>query len=115
MGGITLKIYLYLALAVIAEIIATSALKPAMGFTKILPSVVVVLGYAAAFYLLSLVFQVLPVGITYAIWSGMGIVLITLVGAVVFKQIPDLPAIIGMALIVAGVVVIQVFSNFMEH
>lgn len=110
-----MKIYLYLILAVIAEIIATSALKPAMGFTKIIPSIIVLLGYAVSFYLLSLVFQVLPVGITYAIWSGAGIVLITIVGAVVFKQIPDLPAILGMVLIVAGVVVIQLFSQSVSH
>lgn len=110
-----MKVYIYLLLAVIAEVIATSALKPAMGFTKLLPSVIVVTGYATAFYLLSIIFQTLPVGITYAIWSGLGIVLVTLIGVLMFKQIPDLPAILGMVLIIAGVVVIQVFSKTMTH
>lgn len=110
-----MKVYIYLLLAVIAEVIATSALKPAMGFTKLLPSAIVVTGYATAFYLLSIIFQTLPVGITYAIWSGLGIVLVTLIGVLMFKQIPDLPAILGMVLIIAGVVVIQVFSKTMTH
>lgn len=106
-----MKVYLFLFLAVIAETIATSALKPAMGFTKPIPTLIALLGYASAFYLLSKVFQVMPVGITYAIWSGMGIVLITLIGTFVFKQTLDLPAILGMALIIAGVIVIQIFSQ----
>ncbi len=107
--------YVYLGIAIIAEVIATSALKASDEFTKVLPSVTVVVGYAAAFYFLTLVLRTIPVGIAYGIWAGLGIVLITIVGALVFKQIPDLPAVIGMALIVAGVVVVNVFSKTVSH
>ena len=107
--------YIYLGIAIIAEVIATSALKASDEFTKVLPSVTVVVGYAAAFYFLTLVLRTIPVGIAYGIWAGLGIVLITIVGALVFKQIPDLPAVIGMALIVAGVVVVNVFSKTVSH
>lgn len=107
--------YLYLAIAIVAEVIGTSALKATEGFTQPLPSAVVVVGYALAFYFLSLVLKTIPVGIAYAIWAGMGVVLITLVAAVMFRQVPDLPAIIGMLLIVAGVVVINAFSTTIEH
>jgi small multidrug resistance pump len=103
--------YLYLALAIVAEVIGTSALKAAEGFTRPLPSLAVVLGYGVAFYFLSLALQTIPVGIAYAIWSGMGVVLITLIGWVVFKQSLDRAALVGIGLIVAGVVVIQVASN----
>ena len=103
--------YLYLFMAILAEVIATSALKSAEGFTKLGPSLLVILGYGAAFYLLSLVLRELTVGITYAIWSGVGIVLVALVGVVAFREIPDTPAIIGMGLIIAGVTVIHTFSN----
>lgn len=108
-------VYVYLLLAIVSEVIATSALKPAMGFTRLLPSMVVVCGYGFSFYLLSIVFQTLPVGMTYAVWSGLGIVLITLIGVFAFKQIPDWPAILGMVLIVAGVAVIHLFSKAFEH
>jgi small multidrug resistance pump len=107
--------YLYLIVAVVAEVIATSALKMTHQFTRLVPSVVVVLGYAVAFYCLSQVLKTIPVGLAYAIWSGLGIVLVTAVGTVLFKQIPDLAAIIGMVLIVAGVVVINVFSKTTVH
>jgi small multidrug resistance pump len=103
--------YVYLFLAIAAEVVATSALKTSEGFSKLGPSLVVVLGYGFAFYLLSVVLQSLTVGITYAIWSGVGIVLVTLVGAVAFREIPDVPAVIGMGLIIAGVVVINAFST----
>ncbi len=103
--------YLYLFLAIAAEVVATSALKTSEGFTKLGPSLVVVVGYGCAFYLLSVVLEKLTVGITYAIWSGVGIVLVTLVGAVAFREIPDTPAVIGMGLIIAGVVVINAFST----
>jgi small multidrug resistance pump len=103
--------YLYLAIAIVAEVIGTSALKAAEGFTRPLPSLVVVVGYGAAFYFLSLALKTIPVGIAYAIWSGVGVALITLIGWVVFKQRLDAPALAGLALIVAGVVVIQVFSG----
>ena len=107
--------YVYLGIAIIAEVIATSALKASEEFTKLLPSVTVIVGYAAAFYFLTLVLRTIPVGIAYGIWAGLGIVLITIVGALVFRQIPDLPAIIGMGLIVTGVVIVNVFSKTVSH
>jgi small multidrug resistance pump len=103
--------YVWLAVAIVAEVVATSALRASEGFTRVLPSIIVVIGYAISFYLLSLTLKSIPVGIVYAVWSGVGIVLITLVAAVLFKQVPDLPGVIGMALIVAGVVVLNVFSK----
>ena len=107
--------YLYLAIAIIAEVAATSALKASEEFTNLLPSMIVVIGYGIAFYFMTLVLRVIPVGITYAIWSGLGIVLVTIVGIFLYKQMPDIPALIGMALIVAGVVVINVFSKTAGH
>ena len=103
--------YLYLGIAIAAEVIATSALKASDGFTRLLPSVVVALGYGVAFYFLSLVLKTVPVGVAYAIWSGAGIVLIGLIGWLVLKQPLDLPAALGMGLIIAGVAVIQLFSR----
>lgn len=103
--------YLYLALAILAEVVATSALKASQEFTKLAPSIIVLTGYGVAFYLMALVLRTIPIGITYAVWSGIGIVLITFVGAIFYKQIPDLPAIIGMGLIVLGVIVIYLFSE----
>ncbi|OJA05549.1 multidrug efflux SMR transporter [Halomonas sp. QHL1] len=107
--------FVYLVLAIVAEVIATSALKASMGFTRPLPSLVVVVGYGLAFYLLSLVLRTLPVGVAYAIWAGLGIVLVTLVGIVIFGEKPDLPAVVGISLIVAGVVMLQVFSKMNVH
>ncbi len=107
--------YVYLGIAIVAEVIATTALKASDEFTKLVPSVIVVLGYAAAFYFLTLVLRTIPVGIAYGIWAGLGIVLITIMGAVVFKQVPDGPAVVGMALIVAGVVIVNVFSKTVSH
>ena len=107
--------YLYLAIAIVAEVIATSALKASDEFTRLIPSMVVVIGYAVAFYFMTLVIRTIPIGITYAIWSGLGIVLIAAVGFVYYRQALDLPAIIGMGLIVSGVVVINVFSNTAAH
>jgi small multidrug resistance pump len=107
--------YLYLAIAIVSEVIGTSALKATDGFTKLIPSAIVVVGYGAAFYFLSLVLKSIPVGVAYAIWAGLGIVLVALVAAVIFKQVPDVPAIIGMVLIVSGVVVINVFSKTVIH
>ena len=107
--------FVYLILAIVAEVIATSALKASAGVTLPLPSLLVVGGYAVAFYLLSLVLRTLPVGVTYAIWAGLGIVLVTLVGIVVFGEKPDLPAVLGITLIVAGVVTLQVFSKMNVH
>lgn len=107
--------FVFLTLAIMAEVMATSALKASMGFTRPIPSLLVVVGYGVAFYLLSLVLRTLPVGIAYAIWAGLGIVLVTLVGIVAFGEKPDLPAVIGISLIVAGVVTLQVFSKMNVH
>lgn len=103
--------YLYLALAIVAEVSATSALKASAEFTRIIPSLIVIVGYGVSFYLMTLVLETMPVGITYAIWAGLGIILVAIVGAVVYKEIPDIPVLIGMALIIAGVVVIHVFEK----
>lgn len=103
--------YLYLGIAIVAEVIATSALKASESFTQLLPSLIVVVGYGVAFYCLAIVLKSIPVGIAYAIWSGVGIVLITLTGYILFDQKMDLAAILGLALIIAGVVVINVFSK----
>lgn len=107
--------WIYLLLAITMEVIATSALKPAHGFTKLFPSMIVIIGYGTAFYFLSLVLQSIPTGVAYAIWSGIGVVLITAVGYFIFRQTIDLPAIIGIILIVAGVVVINLFSTSVTH
>lgn len=107
--------YLYLAIAILAEVAATSALKASEEFTQLIPSIIVVVGYGIAFYLLTLVLRVMPIGITYAIWSGFGIVLVAVVGFFLYKQTPDIPAILGMCLIISGVVVIHVFSKTISH
>ncbi len=103
--------YWYLTIAIIAEVLATSALKESQGFSRLLPSLVVMAGYGASFYFLSLVLQTIPIGVAYALWAGLGIVLITIVGAVMFGQTMDLPAVLGIALIISGVVVLRVFSS----
>lgn len=107
--------WLYLAIAIGAEVIATSALKASDGFSKLWPSLIVVVGYGVAFVCLSLVMRSLHMGVVYAIWSGAGIVLISLAGVFLYRQVPDTPAIIGMGLIVAGVIVINVFSQSATH
>jgi len=107
--------YSYLAIAIIAEVIATSALKASEEFTKTIPSLIVIIGYGVAFYFLTHVLKTIPMGVTYAIWSGLGIVLVTIAGVLLYKQTPDLPAVLGMGLIVAGVLVINVFSKTVGH
>ncbi len=107
--------YLYLAIAIIAEVIATSALKASEEFTHWLPSSIVLVGYSASFYFMMLTLRELPIGITYALWSGIGIVLVTWVGAFYFQQKLDAPAIIGIAFIVTGVVIIQCYSSMVPH
>ncbi|MBV7297086.1 DMT family transporter [Enterovibrio paralichthyis] len=107
--------YVYLTIAIIAEVIATGALKSSDGFTNLVPSIVVVIGYAVAFYFLSLVLKSIPIGVAYAIWAGLGMVLISIVGLVVFKQKLDIAAVVGVLLIISGVVVIQVFSTTSGH
>lgn len=103
--------FLYLLIAIISEVVATSSLKASEGFTKLWPSVFVVIGYALAFYFLSITVKVMPVGITYALWSGIGIILVTIAGIIMYKQIPDTAAIIGMVFITAGVLIINIFSK----
>ena len=107
--------YIYFAAAIVSEVVATSALKASEQFTKLTPSLIVIIGYCISFYLLTLVLRTIPVGITYAIWAGVGIVLVALVGAILYKQIPDIPAVIGMGLIIAGVVIINVYSKTIIH
>ena len=107
--------YVYLALAIVAEVTGTTALASSQGFTRPLPSTVVVVGYGAAFYFLSLCLRHMSVGIAYAIWAGAGIVLIALLGLLVHGQRLDAPAVIGLGLIVAGVIVINAWSGMQLH
>jgi small multidrug resistance pump len=107
--------YLYLVIAIVAEVIATSALKASDGFAKLPFLAIMGIGYAIAFYFLALSIRTIPVGIAYGIWSAIGIVLIAAVGAVWFRQPLDLPAAIGLGLIIAGVVVVNVFSHMAAH
>ena len=107
--------WVYLLLAIVSEVVATSALKSSESFSRLWPSVLTVVGYGVAFYLLSLTLREMPVGIAYAIWSGVGIVLVSLAAGVLFGQKLDLPALIGMGLIVAGVIVINVCSKSVVH
>ena len=107
--------WLFLAVAIVAEVVGTSFLKASAGFTKPLPVVTVVLGYGLSFYFLSLTLETLPVGIAYAVWSGVGLVLITAVAWVAYGQTLDLPAVIGMGLILAGVLILNLFSTAAGH
>jgi small multidrug resistance pump len=112
---ITSRAWIYLGIAIAAEVIATSALKATAAFTRPGPSAIVIVGYGIAFYFLSLTLQTIPVGVTYAIWSGVGIVLITLVAWLMSGQSLDAGGIIGVALIAAGVIVLNVFSRSVAH
>ena len=107
--------YIYLAVAIVAEVIATSTIKLSAEFTKLLPSAVVIVGYGISFYLLALALRSIPVGIAYATWSGVGIALVTISGAIFYRQIPDLPAIFGMFLIISGVIIMNLFSKTIVH
>lgn len=107
--------WLALAIAICGEVIATTALKASNEFTRLIPSLIVVIGYCTAFYYMSISLRVLPVAIMYAIWSGMGIVLVSIIGWLVYKQKLDLPSIIGMGLIIVGVFVINLFSKSVGH
>lgn len=106
---------LFLLAAIACEVTATTALNYTHQFTRLLPSVITVVGYVASFYLLSMALRTVPIGIAYALWSGIGIVLIILIGVFVFKQQPDLPALIGIGLIMAGVMVINLWSHMAVH
>lgn len=107
--------YLLLGVAIVAEVIATTALKAADGFSRLGPSVVVVLGYGIAFTCLSFTLKTLPTGVAYAIWSGVGIVLVSALGWILHRQALDLPALIGLGLIIAGVLVVNLFSTSVAH
>ncbi|HJA15269.1 MAG TPA: QacE family quaternary ammonium compound efflux SMR transporter [Candidatus Butyricimonas faecavium] len=110
-----MKAFLFLFVAIIFEIIGTSVLKLSEQFTKVIPSIISIIAYITAFYFLSLTLKTIPVGIAYAIWSGVGIVLISVIGLVYFKQSLDLPAILGLGLIIAGVIIINIFSKSVAH
>jgi small multidrug resistance pump len=110
-----MKASLYLAIAIISEVIATTSLQASEQFTKFVPSVFVFLGYGIAFYCLSLTLKTIPIGIVYAIWSGVGMVLITLIGKIVYQQSLDLAGQIGIGLILVGVLVINLFSQSSVH
>jgi small multidrug resistance pump len=99
----------------VSEVVATSALKAAEGFTRLVPSVLVVVGYTLAFYFLSLILRTIPLGVAYAIWAGVGVALVALVGWVVYHQTLDIPALIGIVLIVSGVIVLNLFSKTVVH
>lgn len=107
--------YVALGFAIVAEVVATTALKASDSFTRLLPSMAAVACYAVSFYLLTITLRTVPTGIAYAIWSGLGIVLITAISFLVFQQTIDLPGLLGMGLIIAGVVVINVFSRSAGH
>ncbi|MCK5809746.1 MAG: multidrug efflux SMR transporter [Cocleimonas sp.] len=106
--------YFYLAIAIMMEVVAMTALKSG-GFSKLLPTLVMATGYGISFYFMLLALKTIPMGITYAIWAGIGIVLIAVIGAVRYNETPDLPAIIGMSLIILGVIVIHTFSKTIAH
>ncbi len=110
-----MKAWLLLGTAILAEVIATSALKASEGFSRWLPSIAVVIGYGIAFYCLSLTLRHIPIGIAYAVWSGIGTALIALIGVVAYQQKLDLPAMLGIGLIVAGVLVLNLFSKSGAH
>jgi small multidrug resistance pump len=109
------RTYLILIAAILAEVIATTALARSDGFTKLAPALIAAIGYAAAFWLLSFPLRSMPTGIVYAIWSGLGVVLVTVVAWIWAKQSLDLPGILGLVLILAGVIVINVFSKSVSH
>jgi len=107
--------YLYLSIAIAAEVVATTSMKAIDGMNKPLPLLLVIVGYVIAFWMLTLVVRSIPVGIAYAIWAGLGIVLVSIAAVYLYDQKLDLPAMLGMGLIVSGVVVIQLFSSSTGH
>ncbi|MFE8070699.1 multidrug efflux SMR transporter [Marinobacteraceae bacterium S3BR75-40.1] len=107
--------FVFLTLAIVAEVVATSALKSSAGFTRLWPSVVVVCGYGFSFFMLSLALRSIPMGVAYALWAGLGIVLIALVGVFFYNEKLDLPAIAGFTLIISGVLVLNLFSRTAGH
>lgn len=107
--------YLYLLIAIVAEVIATTSLKSTNGFTRLWPVLVMAAGYGVSFYMLSIIVQTMPLGVVYAMWSGAGIVFVAIAGAIWFNQIPDWPAVVGILLIVAGVLIVNLFSKTVVH
>ncbi|ADZ66018.1 SMR family transporter [Brucella melitensis] len=110
-----MPVYTFLAIAIFSEVIGTLSLKASEGFSRLGPSIVVVVAYGLAFYFMSLTLKTIPVGVAYAIWSGVGVTLVALIGWLVFGQKLDLPAIVGMGLIIAGVIVLNLLSNTAQH
>ncbi|OEI82638.1 QacE family quaternary ammonium compound efflux SMR transporter [Brucella sp. BO3] len=110
-----MPVYVFLAIAIFSEVIGTLSLKASEGFSRLGPSIVVVVAYGLAFYFLSLTLKTIPVGVAYAIWSGVGVTLVALIGWLVFGQKLDLSAIVGMGLIIAGVIVLNLLSNTAQH
>lgn len=110
-----MKNIVFLLIAILLETIATTSLKASEGFTKLVPTTITLIGYAGAFYLLSLTLRTIPIGIAYALWSGIGIVLVTIAAYFLYKQKLDTPALIGIAFILIGVLVIQLFSKSQAH
>lgn len=110
-----MKIYLLLFSAIAAEVVATSALKASEGFSRLLPSLVVIAGYGIAFTCLSLTLRTIPLGIAYAIWSGVGTALVAVIGWLFYRQALDLPAFLGIGLIIAGTLVLNIFSKTSAH
>ncbi len=106
--------YFYLALAIAAEVAGTSLLKATEEFTKLVPTTLLIIFYAISFWIKTLALRDLPLGVVYAVWSGLGIVLVAIIGALVYKEMPDLGSIIGMALIISGVVVMHLFSKTIQ-
>jgi small multidrug resistance pump len=111
----TTMIYVTLGIAIVAEVIATTALARSESFTRLGPSVITVLGYAIAFYFLSFALRAMPTGLVYAVWSGLGIVFIAAIGWIWFGERLDTPALTGLGLIITGVVIVNVFSDTMPH
>jgi small multidrug resistance pump len=112
---VTTRHWIYLSIAIVAEVLGTSFLKSSAGFTRLWPSLIVIVGYAVAFYFLSLTLRTMSVGIAYAVWAGVGVALITAIGWVFYREPLDAPALLGIVLIVAGVIVINVFSASVAH
>jgi small multidrug resistance pump len=110
-----MQIALILFLAILSEVIATTALKLSDGFTKIVPSVIVVIGYGLSFYLLSISLKVIPIGLAYAIWSGVGIVLTVIIGMILWRESLDWARVTGIMLIILGILVINLFSKVTAH
>ncbi|WP_446808243.1 DMT family transporter [Methylomonas sp. 2BW1-5-20] len=110
-----MKYWMFLGIAIIGEVIATSTLKASEGFSKLIPSIIVTVGYLTSFYFLSLALKSIPVGVAYAVWAGIGVVLVTIISWATYDQKLDFAAIIGMVLIISGVIVMNLFSKVISH